>query len=317
MRSRPVRTSVGAVATLALGACVFSRGKHAAPPPAPLSVRDSVVALDISRGSSLAGQDWVDASTALLAEDVVYLAPGAPLVVGRDGARTILAATRPPADAIIAYEPLGAGISRDGSTGYTYGSRITTLPAAPAAERVRISRYIAFWRHGRSGWRIVAYSDIGGDAVPGGIAAELTAPRPSLMRQHGERGENAVRRVFATDSLFSIASDRVGTASAFASNVADNGVTFAGTLLLIGPQAVRAQLEAQRAGSLTWTPVFADAAESADLGYTVGEYVFTGRGASGAVTQRFGKYLSIWRLQSDGKWRFVADGGSPSPARTQ
>lgn len=317
MPRRPIRTLVGTAGTLALSACIFGRGKHAVPPPAPLSVRDSIVALDASRGPSLAGRDWVEASASLLAEDVIYLAPGAPLVVGRDGARAILAATRPPADAIVAYEPLGAGISRDGRDGYTFGSRVTTLPAAPAEERVRISRYIAFWRRDAAGWRIAAYSDIGGDAVPAGIAADLSGPRPSLMRPHGERAENAVRRVFETDSLFSVSSDREGAAAAFAANVAEYGATFAGTLIVIGPQAVRAQLEPQGAGSLTWVPIFADAAESADLGFSVGEYVFTGRGSSGAVTQRFGKYLSVWKLQSDGKWRFVVDGGSPSPARTQ
>ena len=317
MPHRLVRFLCAAVAVIALDGCLFSRSKKVAPPPAPLSVRDSIVALDARRGTLTAGREWVEVASAPLAEDVIYLAPGAPLVVGRDAARTILATQRPASDAIVAYEPLVAGISRDGSAGFTYGSRITTLPSAAANERVHVTRYIAYWRRTAAGWRIAAYADIGGDPVPPGIATELVVPRPSLMRQHGERAENAVRMVWQTDSLFSIAADRDGVPSAFAANVADYGATFAGTLLAVGPQAVRAELEAHRPGSLTWSPVFADAAESADLGFTVGDYVFTGPGASGAVTQRFGKYLTVWKLQSDGHWKFVVDGGNPSPPRTQ
>ena len=319
MPHRLVRYFCGTVAAITLDGCLFAGKTHVGPPPAPLSVRDSIVAVDVRRGALGAGRDWVDVSAAPLAEDVIYLAPGAPLVVGRDAARTILATQRPPADAVVAYEPLVAGISRDGRSGFTYGSRSTTLPSAAANDRVQIARYIAYWRQTRSGWRIAAYSDVGSDPIPPGIAAELAAPRPSLMRQHSERAERAVRLIWQTDSLFSLAADRDGVASAFAANVADYGATFAGTgtLLAVGPQAVRAELEARRNGSLTWSPVFADAAESADLGFTVGDYVFTGPGASGAITQRFGKYLTIWKLQSDGHWKFVVDGGNPSPSRTQ
>jgi ketosteroid isomerase-like protein len=79
--------------------------------------------------------------------------------------------------------------------------------------------------------------------------------------------------------------------------------------------AVRAYYdEQQRAGgNLNWRPVFADATASGDLGMTVGEYVFTGRGANGTVVQRFGKYLTIWQRQPNGDWRFVIDGGNQSP----
>lgn len=316
MLHRLVRYTCGALAAASLDGCLFSGSKHIAPPPAPLSVRDSIVALDAQRGSFGGGREWVEASSASLAEDVIYLAPGAPLVVGRDAARTILATQRPASDAVVAYEPLVAGISRDGSAGFTYGSRITTTPSAAASDRVRITRYIAYWRRSAVGWRIAAYSDVGSEPIPPGIAAELVTPRPSLMRQRSERAESAARNVWQTDSLFSIAADRDGVASAFAANVADYGATFSGTLLVVGPQAVRTELEAHRNGSLTWSPVFVDAAGSADLGFTVGDYVFTGPGASGAVTQRFGKYLTIWKLQSDGHWKFVVDGGSPSPSRT-
>ena len=37
------------------------------------------------------------------------------------------------------------------------------------------------------------------------------------------------------------------------------------------------------------------------------------KSANGTVVQRFGKYLTIWRKQPGGEWRFVVDGGNLSP----
>jgi len=103
-------------------------------------------------------------------------------------------------------------------------------------------------------------------------------------------------------------------AYAFSNTVAENGVIFGSPDLRIGPRAIREGFDLQtEASSLTWKPQFVGVAESRDLGYTIGEYVSTGRGPSGAAGQRFGKYLPIWQRQKEGL-RFVADGGNPSPA---
>jgi ketosteroid isomerase-like protein len=78
----------------------------------------------------------------------------------------------------------------------------------------------------------------------------------------------------------------------------------------VGPRAVKEFQETEGAGtSLSWRPVYALAAESGDLGFTVGEYIATGRSPSGAAVQRFGKYLTVWQRQQDGSWKFVMQGG--------
>jgi ketosteroid isomerase-like protein len=51
------------------------------------------------------------------------------------------------------------------------------------------------------------------------------------------------------------------------------------------------------------------------LGFTVGEYTLTGRGPTGAAVQRFGKYLTVWKRQPNGSWKFAVDGGNGSPAK--
>src|SRR5207237_1587977 len=195
----------------------------------------------------------------------------------------------------------------------------TAMPNAEGPPAVRIDRYLAFWRRGQDQpWRIIAYADVGGP--PPGSAAQIPAAEfpPSLVIPRGRRAD-AVRQVRQADSAFALAADLQGTGFAFASFVAPQGIVFSGSEIVIGTDAVRALYdEQQRAGgTLNWRPVFADAVESGDLGWTIGEYVFTGRGVNGSVVQRFGKYLTIWKKQPNGDWRFVVDGGnqSPTPSR--
>lgn len=58
--------------------------------------------------------------------------------------------------------------------------------------------------------------------------------------------------------------------------------------------------------TLEWTPEFADVAASGDLGYTWGRYIFTAADSS----QTRGFYVTIWKKQTDGQWRFVFDAGN-------
>ncbi|HVZ55308.1 MAG TPA: DUF4440 domain-containing protein [Chitinophagaceae bacterium] len=58
--------------------------------------------------------------------------------------------------------------------------------------------------------------------------------------------------------------------------------------------------------TLTWVPTMAEMAASGDLGYTYGIYTFAGRD-----TTYQGTYVSIWKRQQDGSWRFVLDSGNP------
>src|ERR1043166_3990238 len=107
----------------------------------------------------------------------------------------------------------------------------------------------------------------------------------------------------------------MGTTYAFSNTAADQGVLFGLPELLIGPKIIREADEARgESTSLTWKPVYANVAGSRDLGYTVGEYISTGRGPTGAAVQRFGKYLTVWKRQKDGTWKFLVDGGNTSPA---
>lgn len=68
----------------------------------------------------------------------------------------------------------------------------------------------------------------------------------------------------------------------------------------------------QKDNHLTWKPVSADMAASGDLGYTWGTYEFRATDKDGKPIVDHGKYTSIWKKQSDGKWKVVLDMGNAS-----
>ena len=302
------------VLTLLISSGCFLHHSEEAPAPLRSPARDSLIALDAARGDIVGRQGYGTAAASWLDSGVVFLRAGAPIVYGRSGALALLG-DKGQERSTFQWRPLGGGVSRDGSGGYTYGIATVATPNGESPPTVRSDRYIAFWRRGRDGnWRVIAYADIGGPSLPASATVPSAELPPMVALARGRRAD-AVRQVRQADSAFALAADLQGTGFAFAQFVAPQGVVFSGSEIVIGTDAVRALFdEQQRAGgTLNWRPVYADAAESGDLGFTIGEYVFTGRGTTGTVVQRFGKYLTIWKKQPDGEWRFVVDGGNTSP----
>jgi len=299
------------LATVLVSGCSLHR-RAVAPEPARGPALDSLFRLDESRADSLIARGPIDGMLAFLGEDVVYLRAGVPAVYGREGARVLIVAGSGAPTLNLAWQPVGGGVANDLQSAYTYG--LVARVAQPKTP-LRFERYIAYWRRdGQQPWRITAYSEVG--SPPAGevaLTAEQTTPPVRALPKPLEEVTSQLR---AADSLFSDLAYRMGTGFAFSNTAADNGVVFGTPQLVVGPEAIRSFFAGQEAStSLTWRPVYAVAASSRDLGFTIGEYIATGRGASGAAVQRFGKYLTVWKRQRDGTWKFVVDGGSPTPAR--
>ena len=60
--------------------------------------------------------------------------------------------------------------------------------------------------------------------------------------------------------------------------------------------------------SITWEPLYADVAESGELGYTWGNWKFAGKD-----TTIYGNYFTVWKKQKDGSWKVALDGGNTTP----
>lgn len=300
-------------AALLLLAC----SPHTRPAPRPVPARgparDSLLASDMQRAATVRARGPVAGLVQWFAPDVVYLRAGTPAVRGAEAARTLIADTAHVPGAV-SWEPLGGDISADHRSGYTYGiaARVTG-----STDSVALERYIAFWRRDAAGpWRIAAYAEVGSrfraendNAESGLLDSSVDAAPPS-----GRAASRGIASLIAADSAFSDLADRVGVGTAFAGTVAPQGIIFAGSEIVAGPSAIRSYYASRDAAAgLAWHPIFAEIAGSSDLGFTVGQYIFTGRGPSGAAIQTFGKYLTVWQRQPDGTWKFTVDGGNPNP----
>ena len=58
---------------------------------------------------------------------------------------------------------------------------------------------------------------------------------------------------------------------------------------------------------LSWEPVYEKISESGELGYTYGIHSNLEK-ATGKISK--GTYITIWKRQSDGSWKFVLDTGT-------
>jgi ketosteroid isomerase-like protein len=76
---------------------------------------------------------------------------------------------------------------------------------------------------------------------------------------------------------------------------------------VVGKESVIKLFEkADTAGvNFTWEPLAGDIAASGELGYTYGVYSFT----KDSVTTK-GTYVSIWKKDAAGNWKFVLDSGN-------
>ena len=115
------------------------------------------------------------------------------------------------------------------------------------------------------------------------------------FRGEREPAPRAAHTVSATDTAFAALAKRSGTQVAFTAYAAQDAVQLARTMIF-GRDAIHRLFDG--APAIEWGPVAEDAAQ--DLGYTIGAYAL---GASR------GNYLTIWRLEPDGSWRYVLDGG--------
>jgi ketosteroid isomerase-like protein len=104
--------------------------------------------------------------------------------------------------------------------------------------------------------------------------------------------------------------------AAFAEWFAEDGVALGnGQPPLIGRVAIaRSATWSPKAYQLTWTPTDAAMGPSGDIGYTWGHFEGHSKDANGNPVTTSGRFMTIWRKQSDGNWKVVLDAGANEPA---
>ena len=277
------------------------------------AAHDELLRADLGRSDSVARRGMPDGLAANLTDDVVYLRGELPILRGRDAVRAIAAAESISAPFAIRWQPVRAEASRDGKSGYSYGYTIVSAAAA-GTPSIRVDRYIAYWRHQPEGWRIAAYAETYGAPPPGLTVPEAatSAALPNVPMSPSKGPLDAIR---SADVEFSNDATKSGTGVAFGRYAAPDAQMFSGPgEFITGPHAISESFgPPTEKNTLVWHPVHGEIAASGDLGFTVGNAVFTGYREDGAKIERFSKYLTVWKKQRDGSWRFVVDGGSSRP----
>jgi ketosteroid isomerase-like protein len=120
-----------------------------------------------------------------------------------------------------------------------------------------------------------------------------------------------------TERAFARTSVEKGMRDAFLANFADDSIVFRP-----GPVKGRQWFEQNRAptSQLSWEPAFADISAAGDLGYTTGPWEI--RRSPRDAPAGFGHYVTVWRKQTDGKWKMAIDIGishaaAPKPGKVE
>lgn len=133
--------------------------------------------------------------------------------------------------------------------------------------------------------------------------AALSGPKEDMM---------AADRAFAKMSL------EKGAHAAFLAYMTDDVWLFEGDRPPIaGRKAVEdyyAKNPDPPGAKLDWAPVEAQASAAGDMGFTRGRWTFTAKGKDGKEEKVTGYYVTGWKRQADGKYKFNLDiGGADRP----
>jgi ketosteroid isomerase-like protein len=146
-----------------------------------------------------------------------------------------------------------------------------------------------------------------------GVIAILTLASVAFAQE--PKQPTPLQQMVLTEQSFSKTAEVKNTRDAFMEFIADDG-------LLFRPGAVNGKKwmnehpapppPAGKRPLLAWQPAFAGMAAAGDLGFTTGPWE-----AKGDIKDEkpagYGHFVTLWKKQSDGNWRFVVDLGISHP----
>ena len=136
----------------------------------------------------------------------------------------------------------------------------------------------------------------------------------SLGLAHKAKEPGALESMVATELAFAKMAKEQGTRPAFAAFIAADGILFRPTAVKGKEWLAKNPAPASdKHPWLRWYPAVAVMAESGDMGYTTGPWEFRPN-VNDAKAVAFGNFLTVWKKQADGSWKFAIDLGISNPA---
>ncbi len=127
------------------------------------------------------------------------------------------------------------------------------------------------------------------------------------------------QKLLATDSSFSALSEQKGMTTAFLYYADKNVIELNdGAYPSQGIEGLARRYKDIDNSKfvLSWKALKCEIAQSGDLAYTFGDWRMDRMLTNGADTTLHGNYITVWKKQKDGNWKFVLDGGNSTPGPT-
>jgi ketosteroid isomerase-like protein len=145
------------------------------------------------------------------------------------------------------------------------------------------------------------------------VAALLAATIAPTVPAQNRRSVDPLTAMVGTERAFSRMSEEKGIRESFTEFIAEDGILFR-PRAVFGKKWMRENPSppATTRPLLIWQPIFAGMSRAGDLGYTTGPWQFK-NDIKDAKFSAFGNFMTVWKKQPDGKWRFVVDLGVSNP----
>ena len=286
------------------------------PSSTPQQIADELLAADRAFASAAAKTDLITGLAAMFASDVAMPAPGG-IAYGSQKAIEALRANAANAGASATWTPARVGISRDGLHGFTAGF----MTVRRADGTINPAKYLAYWEKQKDGWRVRAYKRAGAkEAAPDTKVTYLLPDRIMVSMLSPEKFNRDLKSLSDAEKSFAADAQKIGLGPAFKKYGSPDAINLGGggiPAFAWGNDAIAAlvsQGEPATGSSVNWGPEKAIVAVSGDFGVTIG-YITPNKSAAvpstssgpGAETPPGQPFFTIWRRDSDGAWRYIAE----------
>jgi ketosteroid isomerase-like protein len=207
------------------------------------------------------------------------------------------------------WTPTLAKISQAGDLAYTAGRYKLHRKEPDNKTKIGDGYYCLIWRKNPQGkWEIVFCRGL--------LLGKIANQQPPHLNQKRNLSPDE-KDLIKTELQFSQYSLKHGMAGAFFNYIDDNGIALSAS----GPQKkdfyrqkmIKKPLEGWKS-QLQWYPIFTSVSDSGDLGYNFGPYEYNITNPTGKSRIFYGYFITIWKKQANGSWKFLFDGGNQSPA---
>lgn len=134
-----------------------------------------------------------------------------------------------------------------------------------------------------------------------------------IFCQKTDSRQNDMMQLIEVEREFSKTAEVLGVSESFIKFFAPDGLNFQPQPIVISEAAKDNSAPPQPSKIIfTWEPIYADIAQSGELGYTTGPYEIRENTAEKKLL-RTGFYFSVWKKQTDNSWKVLLDMGVGTP----